>query len=39
MNLKTYLEYKQRGTDTLKIHAKEIANHAEDEPEDEEAGT
>jgi len=39
MNLKTYLEYKQRGTDTLKAHAKEIANLAEDEPENEEAGS
>ena len=37
MNLKTYLEYKQRGTDTLKAHAKEIANLAEDESENEEA--
>lgn len=36
MNLKTYLEYKQRGTDTLKAHAKEIENLAEDEPENEE---
>ena len=36
MNLKTYLEYKQRGTDTLKAHAKEIADLAEDEPENEE---
>jgi hypothetical protein len=39
MNLKTYLEYKQRGTDTLKAHAKEIANLAENEPEDEEVGS
>jgi hypothetical protein len=39
MNLKTYLEYKQRGTDTLKAHAKEIANLAEDEPDNEEAGS
>ena len=39
MNLKTYLEYKQRGTDTLKAHAKEIASLAEDEPENEEAGS
>lgn len=38
MNLKTYLEYKQRGTDTLKAHAKEIANLAEDEPDNEEEG-
>ena len=36
MNLKTYLEYKQRGIDTLKAHEKEIANLAEDEPENEE---
>ena len=36
MNLKTYLEYKQRGSDTLKAHEKEIANLAEDEPENEE---
>ena len=36
MNLKTYLEYKQRGTDTLKAHAKEIAALAEDESESEE---
>ena len=39
MNLKTYLEYKQRGTDTLKTHAKENANLAEDEPDNEEAGS
>lgn len=36
MNLKTYLEYKQRGSDTLKAHEKEIANLAEDEPDDAE---
>jgi len=36
MNLKTYLEYKQRGTDRLKAHAKEIADLAEDEPDNEE---
>ena len=36
MNLKTYLEYKQRGTETLKAHAQEIANLAEDEPDSEE---
>lgn len=36
MNLQTYLEYKQRGTDTLKAHATEIANLAEDESENEE---
>ncbi|MEO6016785.1 MAG: type II restriction endonuclease [Polaromonas sp.] len=33
MNLKTYLAYKQRGSDTLKAHEEEIANLAEDEPE------
>jgi hypothetical protein len=37
MNLKTYLEYKQRGIDTLKAHEKEISNLAEDESENEEA--
>ena len=37
MNLKTYLEYKQRGTETLKAHAKEIASLAEDEAESAEA--
>ena len=36
MNLKTYLEYKQRGIDTLKAHEKEIANLAEDDSENEE---
>ena len=36
MNLKTYLEYKQRGTETLKAHAQEIANLAEDELDSEE---
>lgn len=36
MNLKTYLEYKQRGIDTLKAHEEEIANLAEDEPDSEE---
>ena len=36
MNLKTYLEYKQRGIDTLKAHEKEIANLVEDEPGSEE---
>jgi len=39
MNLKTYLEYKQRGSDTLKAHEKEIAALAEDEPENEEEET
>jgi Restriction endonuclease EcoRV len=37
MNLKTYLDYKQRGSKTLKANAKKIANLAEDEPESEEA--
>ena len=31
MNLKTYLEYKERGVDTLRAHEKEIAKLAEDE--------
>jgi hypothetical protein len=38
MNLKTYLEYKERGVDTLRAHEKEIASMAEDEagkPEEE----
>jgi restriction endonuclease EcoRV len=38
MNLKTYLEYKERGVDTLRAHEKEIAKMAEDEagkPEEE----
>src|SRR5438552_3140989 len=30
-NLKTYLEYKQRGVDTLRAHEKEIATMADDE--------
>ena len=34
MNLKTYLEYKQRGSDALKVHEKEIANLVEDEPDE-----
>lgn len=37
MNLKTYLDYKQRGIDTLKAHQEEIAKLAEDEPDSEEA--
>jgi hypothetical protein len=37
MNLKTYLEYKQRGIDTLKAHKEEIAKLAEEEPESEES--
>jgi len=37
MNLKTYLEYKQRGTDALKAHAKEIASLSEEDMENEEA--
>ena len=36
MNLKTYLEYKQRGGDALRAHEKEIAALPEDEPENEE---
>lgn len=36
MNLKTYLEYKQRGIDTLKAHEKEIAILIEDGPDGEE---
>lgn len=30
--LKTYLEYKKRGVDTLKAHEKEISKLVEDEP-------
>ena len=30
-NLKTYLEYKKRGVDTLRAHEKEIIELAEDE--------
>ena len=30
-NLKTYLEYKKRGVDTLRAHEKEIVALAEDE--------
>jgi hypothetical protein len=37
VNLKTYLEYKQRGAETLKAHAKAIAKLAEDETEGEES--
>jgi Restriction endonuclease EcoRV len=37
MNLKTYLEYKQRGIDALTAHEEEIANLVEDEPDTEEA--
>lgn len=36
MNLKTYLEYKQRGIDTLKAHEKEIAGLVENDPDSEE---
>lgn len=36
MNLKTYSEYKQRGADTLKAHAEEIANMPEDDADREE---
>ncbi len=35
-NLKTYLEYKKRGADTLRAHEKEIATLAEDEAGKEE---
>ena len=35
-NLKTYVEYKQRGIDTLTAHAAEIASLVEDEPANEE---
>ena len=31
INLKTYLEYKERGVDTLRAHKKEIAKLSEDE--------
>lgn len=37
MNLKTYLEYKQRGTDVLKACAKEIASLSEEEADEEES--
>ena len=37
MNLKTYLEYKQRGADVLKEHAEEIAHLDESAPEPDEA--
>lgn len=38
-NLKSYLEYKQRGVDTLRAHKEEIAQLAEDEtPKAEEEG-
>jgi len=36
MNLKTYLEYKKRGVDTLRAHEKEIAKLAEDDAGKEE---
>ncbi len=38
-NLKTYLEYKERGIDTLRAHGREIARMAEEDaaPNDEEA--
>jgi hypothetical protein len=37
-NLKTYLEYKERGVDTLRAHEKEIKELAEDDaPKAEEA--
>lgn len=35
-NLKTYLEYKQRGVDTLRKYKKEIASLGDDEPSSEE---
>lgn len=39
VNLKTYLEYKKRGVDTLRAHEKEIIELAEDEaPKAEEEG-
>jgi len=37
MNLKTYSEYKQRGAETLKAHADEIANIPDDDTDHEEA--
>lgn len=37
MNLKTYLEYKQRGIDTLTAHQTEIANLVEEEENNDEA--
>ncbi len=36
INLKTYLDYKQRGSVSLKAHAKKIARLAEDETEESE---
>jgi len=39
MNLKTYADYKQRGSKTLKANAKKIAKLAEDEPGPEETET
>ncbi len=36
INQKTYLEYKQRGTDALKACAKEIASLSEEEADEEE---
>lgn len=35
-NLKSYLEYKKRGSDSLREHEQEIANLGEDEPANEE---
>jgi hypothetical protein len=35
-NLKTYLEYKQRGVDTLRKYEKEISSLGDDEPSGEE---
>ena len=37
MNLKTYSEYKQRGSDVLKAHEKEISKLAEEDSENEDA--
>ncbi len=39
MNLKTYLEYKQRGINILKAHEKEIASLVEDEPDGDEVAS
>ena len=39
MNLKTYADYKQRGSKMLKANAKKIAKLAEDEPGPEETET
>jgi hypothetical protein len=39
MNLKTYLEYKNRGIDVLRKHEKEIAKLAAEEPASNEEET